>query len=288
MIRPSPVYNLTSLIESAISVSASDRTDALHGIVGERITLFYDNLAVGFVVSVAPEAGSPEVRISTGALQLVWATSYMLASFIRTSRELVSVDQQQSAIELFRWANDQVRNRKLSDWPCNLPEPVVSQDAEGLIYWANLVFQFAIGWIILHEVGHCVLGHGNKIEGAAAHEERRKECQADAFATEWMRGDANGSGSAQHQRELGILAATATLIALDLVKGSFETETYPASYSRLHDSIDPCSPVTIVAGAFLFQMLKSLGFDHSSFDPSLPDEDILVTACMDIRSVAQR
>jgi hypothetical protein len=99
-------------------------------------------------------------------------------------------------------------------------------------------FQFAVGFVLLHELGHLKLGHPYE-EGLPSIEQEK---EADRFAAEWMsRAASSSSGDVESDRLLalyGIVVALLWLTVTNVYFGQVESKTHPQAYDRLAQVLD--------------------------------------------------
>lgn len=112
-------------------------------------------------------------------------------------------------------------------WPPEIPLPPAQGKPAGEVGKVLELFLGALGWMIFHEIGHIALSH-EKIVPAT--QRVSQEHDADAFATEWILGDA-GHGRDREFRVMAVCAAMAFLLLSQKVKGI--GATHPPSIQRI-------------------------------------------------------
>jgi len=131
--------------------------------------------------TAAVDTPSGKISFDLGFAEALWALSYSFVVFpdmYQRGGELrVTKGRGRAAARLFDRAKNILLGR-YQDWPCCLPTPRMICFKS--VRSANELFLAAVGWVLLHEIGHVKLGHVTQEPG---NEER-----ADAFASSWMLG----------------------------------------------------------------------------------------------------
>lgn len=206
---------------------------------------------------------STRVRISVGALNLLWCASYaswfVYAAYGDAQKKRLSDVQLGNdpeagrALSLYEWAINGVGQETAQDWPQASPKPtVLPLGSTDPINIANEIFLTAVGWILLHEIGHIALQHPFV---TIADRSITEEHQADRFATDHVLGGLLDLSLIQ-KRALGIAVANVVLVLLDLMSGQAKGGTHPSSEERLNRNLsapelDGADPIHAFATAFL-------------------------------------
>ena len=132
-------------------------------------------------------------RISTGALNLLWAASYaywLIYQGYRSAQQNGATEYRASmdpnatdAMRVYEWSLHVARGTKFEQWPSRLPRPQSNQVLESPLAVANELFLVAVAWICLHEIGHVTHEHTAVPIGPRA---LLEEQEADKFATDWL------------------------------------------------------------------------------------------------------
>jgi hypothetical protein len=181
------------------------------------------------------------IRVTAGALNLLWCASlaYFLAyqAFVFAQKNgqpvvRLGIDKETiAALDLYEWALKSVGAQRLEPWPEQLPQPAREPEYGSSLHVANEVFLMAVGWILLHEMGH--IAHSHPFN-APPSESKDFEIEADHFATEHALGGITDQ-SVLLKRALGVAVANIVLVTTDIsVRSSqFGSLTHPPSEERL-------------------------------------------------------
>ena len=153
-------------------------------------------------------------------------------------------------------------------FPEHLESPDVSS-AGGDALRVNNLFYGAVGWILLHEIGHIHLKHQRIVTDDIS---KQQENEADRFATDWI---LSGSGIPQPHREFRIFAVAAAMQWLGLVdqvrRGS---TTHPHTSERLgrcraimspNDDSPGLEPASYMLKAIFLPSIELPESEHAAF-----------------------
>jgi peptidase U49-like protein len=160
-------------------------------------------------------------------------------------------------------------------WPSEIALPPAQGKPAGEAGKVLELFLGALGWIILHEIGHVALNHEEVIP---ATQRVSQEYDADAFATEWVLGDA-GHGLDREFRVMAVCTAMAYLLLNQRVKGI--GATHPPSIQRMRRAMAEFGvgdrSVGLESGA---NLLKAM-FDPATIAPGVDGPQELFAWVMD-------
>ena len=235
---PSPMLQLDDAVSRAAFAAAPEKAEELSSRAKDiKFEFLYrpHHQAGSFKFSANPK--SKVVRISEGALELLWASSFafpVLFQICRNSQQqgrdkmnATDFPELQEAFRLYGWALDKCCKEICEPWPEESPHP---QNGDLQTKLATELFLVAVGWIVLHEFAHILLNH--KIDGPGDLK-KRDEREADQFATEWLLQGVSDSRMLQ-KRSLGIAIATLVLAAYDLRAKRLDLPEHPRSIERLN------------------------------------------------------
>lgn len=130
-----------------------------------------------------------KIRLSTRPLELLWAQAY--AYWVWYS-EVLSTERQRGqeidphsnpavhrALELLRWATEEMVNSRCQPWPDNAPSLESEPENQSCAHVAQELSLFAVGFILHHELSHHRFGH-------QAVEDIDQERDADYGAMAWI------------------------------------------------------------------------------------------------------
>jgi len=237
-LKCSPVFQLANEIAQAPFRAAPEKAASLKDMTaGVYVKFLLTDSRFVFDVS------GKEIRVSTGALNLLWAASYaywLIYQGYRSAQQNGCTEYNPSmdavaseALRLYEWSLNAAMGSKFELWPSTLPHPQPNPVPESLLAVANELFLVAVAWIFLHEVGHVTYDHTAEPIGPRALQE---EQEADKFASDWLLNGLSDEALIQ-KRSLGIAAANVVLVALDLGVGTFHSKTHPPSYERAHRNL---------------------------------------------------
>ena len=292
----SPVFSLDREIASAPFAAAPEKAQKLQTI-SKSITLVFDDQRADFSIAAVTRGDHQFVKASAGALNLLWCASYaywlLYQGYIESQRaggtqyRASEHPEGAEAVHLYRWALDSVLKPILGPWPVAAPAPAKSPEPNSSIHVANEIFLVAVGWILLHEIGHHHLRHANDPIGPTA---KQEEFDADRFATDWILDDVSDP-AVLLKRSLGIAVANVLLITLDLSRASFESVSHPPSYERFQRNLRERQlreehPVHAFGAAMLQTTLTTFGVDiHLDLDATF--DGFVDDLCFQLHQFAQ-
>jgi len=290
----SPVFVLDQYISQAPFRVAPEKAAQLNKMVG-RIQLVFEDLDGTFRIDTVP---GHFVRASVGALHLLRCASYIYwllyegyidaqkkgALEFRASGNPVLTE----GIRLYEWALNAVSSGTVEAWPEGAPRPEAAPTPNSAIHVACEIFLVAVAWYLLHEIGHVTLKHPAEPLGPTA---KQEEYEADYFATDWVLSGVTES-TVVLKRALGIAVANVVLLTTDLLRGSFDSDTHPPSYDRLHRNLrrGPLTdehPVHAFADVLLMVNMKRFDVPHVPSSPCTFD-GILDDLCFQIHDFGRR
>jgi hypothetical protein len=205
----SPIFSLDREISSAPFAAAPEKAKKLKSL-SHSITLLFDDQRADFCVAAISEKDGRFIKASAGALNLLWCASYaywlLYRGFVKAQRlghteySVSGARTVSEALSLYQWAIQSAVECKLEPWPVGAPMPVRSPEPNSPVHVANEVFLVAVGWILLHEIGHHELGHPREAIGPAS---KQEEHDADHFASDWLLSEVSDSALLL-KRSLGI------------------------------------------------------------------------------------
>jgi hypothetical protein len=196
------------------------------------ITFVEEPKAAAFVFRAYPK--SKKIGYSAYGVELLWAVAYVTWLFyehreegpVDTEDESTDIGQ---AVAMLRWGLTDRRQDLTGAWPSTFPTPSPSPAYASVVHVANELAAVAIAWILHHEINHIKLGHVVYIPSDLS---KQNETEADRVATEYILPGARERVE-RSKRALGIVIATLTLVAIDLNRRSFASDTHPESYKRV-------------------------------------------------------
>lgn len=167
-----------------------------------------------------------------------------------------------TALDLYEWAIRCVRTEKHDPWPSDAPRPSRTPPFVLPVQVANEVFLVAVGWMLLHELGHIAHQHPF-IETSRA---KREENEADRFATLHVL-EGVSDPSVLLKRSIGIAVANVLLVLLDILPETASSDAYPPAEERLsrnlrENQLLQSHPVHAFATALLQVHLQRFGTPH--------------------------
>jgi hypothetical protein len=222
------------------SYLAPERLPELQGILGDPPwELVFLDTATNLKAIPATEAEDPKLAASYWALLSLWA----IAKYAVLIGDAVAVALSSGETTLFsepgsaydtaskylQLARDLTKSRH-HPFPLDLAVPNASPTAAEDVRVNNL-FYGAVGWVLLHEIGHIHLAH--EVD-TTTDLKKQQEYEADLWATEWILAG-NGISPRHYQFRL-LVVATALLWV-----GQMNVVTGPSSsHPEAVDRIDRC------------------------------------------------
>jgi hypothetical protein len=202
------------------------------------------------------------ITVSAGALNLVWCATYaywlVYQQFVQSQKDgLETVDLGRdpdtvAALNLYEWALRSVAVEKAESWPDGAPRPNRHPDYASPLHVANEIFLVAIGWMLLHEVGHIA---GQHPLVSVPDQSKQLEHEADDFATKHIL-DGISDGAVLLKRALGIAVTSVVLLMGDISLRSSVLLTHPLSEERLSRNLRNWLPDSHPVHAFVTTMLQ--------------------------------
>lgn len=207
------------------------------------------------------------INISEGALNLLWCASYaswfIYRAYVdaqKAGASTVRLGQDQEAVvalDLYEWAIACVKKKKYERWPDWAPAPTRTPESEAL-HVATELFLTAIGWMLVHELGHIAHQVPVLITASAKAEEH----EADRFATSHVLEGVSDS-AVLLKRSIGIALANVALILIDLIASS-PVDSHPDPEERLNrnlreSQLADSNPVHAFATALMQVHLQRFG-----------------------------
>jgi hypothetical protein len=234
---PSPLaFLLTSIPDFAFRI-VPEREEELRSLLVGLGASFHETQESGFIFRADPD--TKRISYSVYAIELLWAIS-CTAWLYYERREKGDADTEDEssppgkAVAMLRWILTARRNNPTSTWPTSLPAPVPDPPYASTLHVANELTAVSIAWILHHEISHLKLGHTVFIPPDLR---KQQEMDADHEATEFILPGAEGRVELS-RRALGIVIATLAIVALDLNRHSFASDTHPESYKRVIATLD--------------------------------------------------
>jgi hypothetical protein len=189
-----------------------------------------------------PERTPPEVRVSRGAVELIWCAS--LAHFLFYTRMIqrkkfhqpTEIDPHSepavnNALLLLSWAiKCQKENDEADDWPTGLPCPLQSPPREADESVADELCLVSCAYFLHHELAHIRLHHSSGVNNALS---LSQEKEADIAAAEWVLDGIDVDSPMFVKRMLGIVQGFLLTTAMGLYGGNLGGNSHPFSYDRL-------------------------------------------------------
>ena len=117
-------------------------------------------------------------------------------------------------------------------WPDGLQLPAPRAPLDSVEGRANNLCFGALGWLMLHELGHILCLHTRFVDRQGS---MRQETEADAFATHWVL-DKVGNGHRRDFRVMAITVSLAWLLIHEQAKGS-GSPTHPPAIQRFQAAV---------------------------------------------------
>lgn len=277
----SPILSLDESVGASPSMLAPERASELKVICDRH------NLQIVIVdeprFGIRVRLDTREIYLPIAAMEYVWAQSlrfwvvtqeYKCAQRrgagkfnLRGNRRL------DNAAKVVEWSGRNIQGTGKRPWPLFLPRPKKNpRDEDRQV--ANELFLGAMGWIILHEVGHVHFDHA-EISGIYS---QRQEKDADVFATTWILDRMAETDPKFNKRIFCIAAALLCLQSFETVAAPRWNEDHPPAHERISYCLDRYrSASTEKVEAFLVVCLQVLfaGTDVSPDITAQSFDDIL-------------
>lgn len=236
----SPILKLETFIAGSTFRIAPEREVEL----GDWSDLTKFSIAIvdrkGFSIKVSVK--KREASLPVAALEYLWAASHayiVLYDEYCTAQkdgeeyfDTSGNSRRRNAIDLGKWAVDNMFGSATEDWPCNFPMPDDKAPHGSDIHVANELFLCAIAWIIHHEIAHVKLEHPDVESVTSLSEER----EADISATSWIL--AHSDVEAEYRkRTVGIATAILAIQGTESNTGDI-LQTHPKAFERLYDCLE--------------------------------------------------
>jgi len=181
-------------------------------------------------------------------LERLWAYTYGLIHVYRRFQavgfaqplDLNATEEGRIAGRLMTWAIDGDVRGNPAAWPYDLPHPQ-AHPADDQDQLTNELFLGAIGFAVLHEIGHIVREHRGM--NLSLDEKHRQEFEADAWAYNWVMDrwrDYRPHTPLVHKKRCTLIASLFALIAIMHVRSprNVETSDHPNTIDRLLRFLD--------------------------------------------------
>lgn len=219
------------------SYLAPERLPELQAILGDPPwELVFIDTATNLKAIPATETEDPKLAASYWALLSLWATAKYAVLIVDAVDVALSSGETtlsskpggayDTASKYLQLARDLTKNRHHS-FPADLAVPNASSTAAEDVRVNNL-FYGAVGWVLLHEIGHIHLSH--EVD-TTTDLKKQQEYEADLWATEWIL--AGNDIPPEHYQFRLLVVATALLWVgqMNVVKGP--SSTHPEAVDRL-------------------------------------------------------
>lgn len=223
---PTPIYPTLPLFDDSAEFMAGALRDQVTSFIRSQqiILTLDDDSESDFRIDV-----NHEIHISLGKLERLWATLFaytVVHDLQKSGRGLVDMESSpegRAAKEFLDWAfGDASRS-----WPASLPRP---SDGTGLTKNTDHLFRFCSGFILLHEVGHCIHKHPSN-PATNPKTKIRREYQADDWAMKVIIGGQSDKVSVHYWTAI---AMTLGLIgALELYGEKGDKRNHPRPVTRM-------------------------------------------------------
>ncbi|MDT8854776.1 phage exclusion protein Lit family protein [Paracoccaceae bacterium Fryx2] len=219
------------------SYLAPERLPELQSILGDPPwELVFLDTATNLKAIPATGAEDPKLAASYWALLSLWATAkYAVLIGDAVAVTLLSGETTLSsapgsaydtALKYLQLARDLTKNRH-HPFPANLAVPNASPTAAEDLRVNNL-FYGAVGWVLLHEIGHIHLSH--EVD-TTADLKKQQEYEADLWATKWILAG-NGISPQHYQFRLFVVSTALLWVGqMNVVKGP--SNTHPEAVDRI-------------------------------------------------------
>ena len=195
------------------------------------------------------------IRLSTGAIRMIWASALSYFLLYKTVLEgthggqVVVLDPSTPlgrAFAYYHWTVEQAAGRQ-SPEPNNAPVPRLRLESDNHDVtpeeFASDLTLGAVGFWLLHEVGHHALRHQRKPPGPEA---IKMEQVADAFALNWIRRGTVGNPVAQEKARLILAITFGVAVAFHTIKWRLGRvkgpQTHPHPQDRMFDLLAKGDP----------------------------------------------
>jgi hypothetical protein len=270
--RRSPILAFDESVGASPSRLAPERANELKAICEkESLEIIIIDLP-GFGINV--HLDTHKIDLPIAAMEYVWAQSYRFWVVVQEYKHAQHTGvpkfdvrgnrRLDDAARLVEWSGRNIKGTGNEPWPAALPRPAREPGDEDRRV-ANELFLGAMGWIILHEVGHVHLGHA-VLAGAYS---QQQEQDADLFATRWIL-DGMSEGDPRFTERM-FCAATALLClqSFETVAAPRWQGTHPPANERISYCLDQYrSTATEKVVAFLVVCLQVL-FAETDVSPDI-------------------
>jgi hypothetical protein len=192
---PSPLAPLLDHIRTCVLYIAPEReTDTEELFRGSSVHCRIDANDGKAVFSVDSEKSDTcEIKMPLAQLERLWALTFGFIVALKIAKDHwpkaeVTVEEEPGLTEplaLISWAWEGLSRGERLEWQEGLPRPDVANDDPDLLQTVNGFFLGALGFIMLHEIGHYVLKHPPP-KYQSNNESIRCEIQADDWAANWI------------------------------------------------------------------------------------------------------
>ena len=202
-----------------------------------------------------------KIRFGTRLLELLWAQAY--AYYVFYTEHLANVHPQgqiindphhkpevRRAMELLRWATQEMVHRWEKPYPADLPSPEQEPEYESPSHVAQELSLVGVGFILHHELAHYYLQHGF---GGDCNQEK----DADYASIDWIMENIDHQSPEYEKRALGSSIALINLVIRGIYTGHHGGESHPKDYNRLIYTIERhVPPMNDKIWAFIASMLS--------------------------------
>jgi hypothetical protein len=237
-----------------------ERSDELEQLLREHSIQFrVDDVSQRCRIWTVP--ATHEIFVATGCDARLWAYSYAYLGIYAELAKLKKDDLAARAtafqrnisgfVQLLEWAvaedlaairahrmREDHTSASLPDWAST---PFDSNPESKLPGVAGGLANTAIGYILLHEIAHIVLGHkpGEGVDRIL------EEKEADYWAADWIAGPDDLDSSLRKPRLVGIALGLIWLLTLEIHLGPEVSTTHPPSYDRLFQVLSRVLPAGV-------------------------------------------
>lgn len=272
----SPIKVLAQPIARSLVLIAPERIEQTRDLIA-NLTLEY---VPGRVWVCDCDVAVKRVRISTGLLEHLWASSLALWLFYTRHLAGCLIDEPR----VFEFADDPVVGLAMKllswsvrptggAWPADLPRPTYPPKLDSDDHVATELMLCAVAFLFHHELAHYRLAHPPTQAGPESIENER---DADREAARWVLEGADGA--VHEKRMLGVAIGLAALVGLSIRGTGAASETHPRAFDRLMDTLNSHTRDQHHPAWALASILMKLYMDHAGI--SLPQKEFASTRAL--------
>lgn len=235
-----PFWHLATYVHGSLLLGAPERHEKIvEDLEGVSLKLTEQNSWVAHY-----SRQGPEIVVSWRTVETLWCVSYAMVVLMdrvlaespntHLPQDLTADSEVRAAMELLRWALDDLLNGKHGLFPT---EKLPSRTILGIGTRANAADEVclcACSFLLHHELSHHRLGHTHSSAGAGdQYEKIDAERDADSNAIDMLLGDVEPTTPFFTKRAAGVAIVTLLMVAQGIHTGNYSGRSHPRSIERL-------------------------------------------------------